>query len=311
MTRILKNKDNEISARLVDIAAKYWDKNIKIHEDIAAPVNWLDSPIVLDMLPKLDDECNPSQWVYWSKKKYIHHCKERGLSLGCGDGTLERHAIKFGICSHFDGIDISGKSIELARKKAHEEGYSDRINYIKSDLNSIRLNPFSYDVVYAGASIHHITNLEYVFEEVRKSLKQDGLFIINEFVGPTRFQWTEKQLDIINGILDILPEHLKRDAMGRLKTSVNRPSISDMILIDPSEAVRSKEIIPIMKNYFNIIFRLDYGGTILNQLLHTIVANFVSDEDISILKLIQYIEYVLIKEKVLESDFCILAASVK
>jgi len=311
MVRRIKKQDVWPSVPPLDSVKRYWDSNIKIHEDITEPIHWLDSTIVLDILPKLDYRCNPSQWVYWSKKKYIQNCKERGLSLGCGDGTLERHAVKFGICSHFDGIDISSKSIELAKKKAQEQGYSDRLHYVVSDLNFIQLEPSLYDVVYAGASIHHIFNLDQVFEEIRKSLKPDGLFIMNEFIGPTRFQWTDKQIEIINEILDILPDHLKKDTEGRLKTTVCRPSISEMVNTDPSEAVRSKEIIPLLGNYFNIIERVDYGGTILSQLLHTIVANFKSDEDVAVLKLIQYIENILIKENVLESDFSVLVASPK
>jgi hypothetical protein len=80
---------------------------------------------------------------------------------------------------------------------------------------------------------------------------------------------------------------------------------------DPSEAIRSAEIIPLLSEYFTILEQKDYGGTILHMLLQNIIANFDHDnyKDKSILSLLILLENILIREKVIDSDFAFLAAS--
>ncbi len=263
-------------------------------------LNWLDSPAVLDALPKLDGKYNPSQWILWSQERFELHGLERGLSIGCGDGTLERHAMKFGIANSFDGIDLSPKSIEYARKEALMHNLN--INYYLIDINEGVL-PHIYDVIYAGASLHHISNLEHLFAEIHRTLKPGGLFIINEFVGPNRFQWTDTQINIINYILRALPKTLKTMPDGRLKTCVSCPTLEEMAG-DPSEGIRSKDILPLIYKNFDIIYRLDYGGTLLNMLLYSIVHNFRASD----IRQIAFLERLLMKTKIINSDFCIIVA---
>jgi 2-polyprenyl-3-methyl-5-hydroxy-6-metoxy-1,4-benzoquinol methylase len=282
-----------------DKASKYWDKHIKIHSKYEL-VNWLDSPIVLDALPKLDGKYNPTQWVSWSQERFGLKGLRRGLSIGCGDGTLEWYAMKLGMAECFDGIDVSSKSIQFAQQEASKEHLN--INYYCLDLNKDVL-PNKYDVIFAGSSLHHIENLEHLFAQVRQHLNPGGLFLINEFVGPNRFQWTDRQVAIINLLLGILPRKLKTTSSGELKPHFSRPSLEEMSY-DPSEAVRSKDIIPLISKEFDIIYRLDYGGTILHSLLYSIVNNF----DASNIRYLALLERLLIKTKILESDFCVIVS---
>jgi hypothetical protein len=79
---------------------------------------------------------------------------------------------------------------------------------------------------------------------------------------------------------------------------------------DPSEAIRSAEILPLIENSFDIIERVDFGGTILHYLLHGIIDNFDAskEEDITILQMLGYIEDRLIREGALSSDFTLIVA---
>jgi hypothetical protein len=58
---------------------------------------------------------------------------------------------------------------------------------------------------------------------------------------------------------------------------------------------------PILNRYFRIVERVDYGGTILHGLLQDIIGNF-RKEDLPLLRLICYLERLLIAENVLASD---------
>src|SRR5205085_7650322 len=85
-----------------------------------------------------------------------------------------------------------------------------------------------------------------------------------------------------------------------------RPPLKEFIAIDPSEAVRSEEILPLLKEYFRIEYLKNFNGTILHQLYPLLnpelTNNCLPDFD-SILRLILFFEEVLIKERVLSSDF--------
>jgi hypothetical protein len=80
--------------------------------------------------------------------------------------------------------------------------------------------------------------------------------------------------------------------------------------IDPSEAIRSGEIMTLLVKYFNILEVNEFGGTILHMLLQDIAGNFdpEREEDMTILNLICYFEEILIKKKVITSDFALIIA---
>jgi len=299
----------------IEKSARFWDKNIRIHEEKKNYIHWMDSPLVQEnCLKKLiieNKSISVTQWVLWVKEKYAQNPFNYGLSLGCGDGTLERHVILYKICRQIDAYDNSKKSIEIAKQLCKKNNLEHSINYQQKDINDIILEKNKYDVVFIGSALHHFENLEHIFNEIKNSLKKGGLLIINEFIGPNQFQWEDKQLKIINDLLNILPQDLKMNRVTKdIKSRVTKPTIDSMNAIDPSEAIRSSEIIPILNNYFEIIERIDYGGTILHLLLYGIVDNFeeMNEKDICILKLLRYLEDILISENVLTSDFTIIVA---
>lgn len=254
-------------------------------------------------------------WLNYFSAKYASGGLAHAASLGCGGGGLERHALHLEICQTFDAYDIAPGAIEVAQREARAAGFHDRIKYEACNLNSIRLKPDTYDVVFACQSAHHFENVEHIFSQVEKALKPGGLFVLNEFIGPTRFQWTDKQLSLANRLLDALPDQYKRSvtAPGTQKACIERPTIEMMISVDPSEAIRSSELLGLMHPGFEILERIDFGGTLLHILLQDIVGNFdpASPQDSLVLKLLWEFEDALIAEHVIDSDFSFIVAKVR
>ena len=164
------------------------------------------------------------------------------LSIACGCGELERGFFQKGYFSTIHGCDISFESIEIAKQKADQLNHNGAITYSVIDCNS---QPFSgkYDVIVAKSCVHHIERLEFFFNNVKQALNPGGLFIQAEYVGPTRFQHSRFLIGGVNLLLRLLPKnHRNRSKYKRLK-------MVD-VMKDPSEAVRSDEIIPLTKKYF-------------------------------------------------------------
>lgn len=252
-------------------------------------------------------------WFTYVKNTYVPKRLDYGLDLGCGSGWLEGLCLKNQVCERMDAFDIAAGAIEIAGKNAASENLAEYINYEVRDINTIRLEPGKYDIVFAPSSAHHFRELEHIFREVHNSLKPSGLFVLVEYVGPSQFQWTDKQLRIINDVLDILPVRYRNNLRipGLIRERLERNSVEYMNAHDPSEAIRSAEIVPLLQRYFHVRERRDYGGTLLNMLLHDIAGNFSEDkeDDAAFLGLLCYFERILLQEKVLPSDFALIVAS--
>ena len=237
---------------------------------------------------------------------------ERALTLGCGRGELERGLSKYGFARIHEAVDITESAVRLAEQAAATESFN-HIRYAVADLNTIQLEPRAYDVIFGISSIHHVEELEHLFDQTREALRPGGYLFLDEYIGPTRFQWTEDQLKLMNEQLETLPTHLRRTVSepARFKQSVERRSLEFMKQSDPSEAVRSSDIVPMLSQHFQILEFMGYGGSLLHALLFDIVGNFSEENTGSLehLKRLFDLEDSLIESGRLSHDFAVIVAT--
>ena len=250
-------------------------------------------------------------WLPFTKERFFPRAADVALSLGCGYGIVEREGVALGIAERFDGYDISPEAVAVAREEAERAGVGDRIRYEAADLNAIELEPGRYGAVFGAQTLHHIEALEHLFDEIHRSLEPDGLFVVQEYMGPARFQFPDERLPLMNDLLAVLPEsHRTNLRDGSVKTEVVRPSEQAVYDVDPSESIRSDEILPLIEERFEIVYRADFGGTLLQFVLSDIAGNFDPEEprDVALIDLVCLHEATLIEQGVLPSDFVYLVA---
>ena len=231
----------------------------------------------------------------------------RALSLGCGFGALERDLRRRGWIEAIDAYDLAEGAIQEARRLACEAGISG-IRYHVADLDTMEIERASVDAVFAHSSVHHVQELERLYEVVHAALKPGGIFHLHEFVGPTRFQWTDMQLELVNGFLDSLPARLRRLPSGAPKGRMTRPTIEEMIAADPSEAIRSSEVISALEPCFDIVEERRTGGALLHLALGDIAQNFNPDstQDRQVLEHLFALEDRMMAEGTIGSDFAVI-----
>jgi len=197
---------------------------------------------------------DPNRWpMEWFAERHVPAALPLGLSVGCGTGLLERDVIAKGICDRVEGVDFSPEAIAEARRGAAEAGLARRLDYRVEDINTIRLAPRRYDIVLFHGSLHHIRNVEPVLEEVRGALKPGGLLFLDEYMGPSRSEWSDPIWGFARSAFDALSPELK-----------NRPQLAvPLPMDDPSESVRSSAILPAARRLFEILEDRPYGGNIL------------------------------------------------
>ncbi|MCW1843995.1 class I SAM-dependent methyltransferase [Prosthecomicrobium hirschii] len=197
----------------------------------------------------------------------------RAVSLGCGRGGQDRSLFRHGIVKTLVGYDLSPDSIEAAAGWARAAGI-EGFHYRLGDLNSLDLDEGAYDLVVATMSLHHAAELERLYDVAARALRPGGLMVIDEYAGPSRFRWTEAQMRAVNGLLTILSPAMRTTPDGILKPLIEHQPEAFFEAVDPSEAIRSGEVLACLEARFDVLWRRPYGGTILHPMLHDIACNF-------------------------------------
>jgi SAM-dependent methyltransferase len=267
---------------------------------------WLNNRVVEESTYRLMTD-TPDHWLTWLLNTYFkNRMFNRSLSLCCGDGAHEIQLYNSGQVRSVNGFDISEGAIEQAIKRFEDAGApKDSYWFGVRDVNRLQLEG-KFDLILSTGALHHTTNLEELLAKVEDLLEPTGYFVIVEFIGPNRFQWTDRQIEIANKILEVLdPYYLKNGH----RVTFERPSIESMLRTDPSEAVRSAEVYTLVKKQFAARYERFYNGTLLHQLhplLRSEFANHQRRDFDSIVRLLLLMEDLLVKNDVLRSDFAFL-----
>jgi SAM-dependent methyltransferase len=243
-------------------ATDFWDGANGIREE-RTNACWLAKPTVRQYVNERIGVDRPLWPLNWFKSLYPNKFA-RGLSIGCGAGALERALIDLDVCETIDAFDGAVGALHDAQSNKS----TPRIRYYAADFNHAQFRPNTYDIVFFNQSLHHVARLEYLLSQVARTLKPNGLLYIDEYVGPSRHEWTTSQLAAHQAIYSLLPRH------WRLYDRVPPPIEYN----DPSEAIRSSEILTQIELGFDVLERRDYGGTLLSILVPVMNWNAAPEE---------------------------------
>jgi ubiquinone/menaquinone biosynthesis C-methylase UbiE len=316
MTNLVNRHDMAALLRPVFVAKRLWKRLLSSRRQHVKDVwssrsetvcNWNElRPVVRRWNTMISGSTELEYWQYVDAKFLAQSSGLLGLSLGCGDGTRELQWGRLGRFRILDAYDVSESRIAAARRAAREQGCDDVVRFQIGDAFDLRIRDGTYDVVLVEHALHHFSPLRELLERIVRFLKPSGYFVINEFVGPNRFQWTDRQVEAANALLRVLPSRLRRRAgTAGLKSSVFRPSVLRMVLSDPSEAVESSRILPLARELFDVLELREYGGAVLHPLLAEIAHNFSENDPVSMraLQLCFDAEDLLLESGEVSSDF--------
>jgi SAM-dependent methyltransferase len=230
------------------------------------------------------------------------------LDLGCGPGVLEQQAFEAGVAfGQAIAFDLSAAAISEGRRIASAAGYSERVEFRCDDFTVAEFPERLFDCILINMALHYVVPLEHLAAKLARWKMKDGIVAISESLGPNRFQWAPEALLHGNRLLATIPEHLRVHGIsGKVVKNMWCPDLAGMVANNPSEVVRSEEIVEIIEGAFEVVERRDYGATLLHPLLADIAHNFQPferKEDELVLRSLFPEEQRLIQSDELQSNF--------
>jgi len=210
---------------------------------------------------------------------------QNGVSVGCGNGKKEMALLTSGIVETLVCYDLSKSRILEFQEEAQKKSLISRITFCNEDPFNIDRN--LYDLVYWNNSLHHMNNTNFAIEWSYNKLKKGGCFLMDDYVGPNRIQFSPRTLNIANKIRSMLPikyfvdnRHISNEntlvdsAIKYFNKDVISQDINKLISKDPSEAPDSESIIPSIQRIFTNALIKNTGGAIYFAALPPLYANF-------------------------------------
>jgi 2-polyprenyl-3-methyl-5-hydroxy-6-metoxy-1,4-benzoquinol methylase len=116
------------------------------------------------------------------------------LEIGCGIGTDTINFARHG--AHVTAVDLTAKSLEIARQRARVFDLEDRIHFIQANAEELSscvpVEP--YDLIYSFGVIHHTPHPEHVISQIRQYVKRGTSIRIMVYN-----RWSWKVLGILFG----------------------------------------------------------------------------------------------------------------
>ncbi len=185
----------------------------------------------------------------------------RIASIGSGTCDLEAQIVETLLKMGFEKVificfDISPKLLTEGRRLLKSRGISEKFDLRQCDLNKA-FPEEAFDIAIAHHSLHHLINLEGLFESVEQYLADDGAFMSCDVIGRNgHLRWPEAAA-VIDAFWEKLPERLRYDHIFK---RIDKQYIDFDCSNKSFEGIRSQAILPNLLKFFKPEVFFGYGG---------------------------------------------------
>jgi len=119
------------------------------------------------------------------------------LDYGCGNGVHTIFLIKAG-AKKVVGIDLSEKSLEIARERIKREGLEGKVEFLKMDCEKMDFPANYFDIIFDGGTFSSL-DLKKAYPELVRVLKSDGILIGIETFGHNPIANLKRKINKLTG----------------------------------------------------------------------------------------------------------------
>jgi SAM-dependent methyltransferase len=177
----------------------------------------------------------------------------RILSIGSGNCDTEiRFAERLRASGGRDFViecmDINAEMLRRGRLQAKRQGLEQYIVPVRADFNTWRAPGQVYTAIIAYQSLHHVVNLEGLFDAIRAGLSPGGILVVSDMIGRNgHMRWPEAH-EIVNDFWRRLPSSYRHNHLLGATTE-------EYVNFDCSKAgfegIRAQDILPLLVEKFS------------------------------------------------------------
>jgi SAM-dependent methyltransferase len=185
------------------------------------------------------------------------------LSIGSGDGNNELEIAQLlrgeGIESfRIECLELNPTLIKRASEDARGAGLSSHLAFLRGDFNKWRPRR-RYHGVVANQSLHHVTNLEGLFDAVADSLAPGAFFVANDVIGRNGHQRWPEAAHIVERFWSRLDRpHRFHHQFRRYEERFTDWDCSAVGF----EGIRAQDVLPLLIERFQFHVFVGYGNVI-------------------------------------------------
>ena len=235
----------------------------KVREEVAfyrAVENVHDLPLIYHywsnryVLPKLREVAGVDTITEFFAGPVVALCRARSpsrpvrvVSLGSGNGELELQIAQSVLGSghrnvRFTCLELNPDMQHRARTAAADADVDELFEFVEADLNSwVASEPC--DVYMANHSLHHVVDLEHLFAQVSATLRDDGVFVVNDMIGRNGHQRWPEALELLQRIWATMPDRYR---YNHLLARHEPAYINHDCSTEGFEGIRAQDILPLL-----------------------------------------------------------------
>ncbi len=175
----------------------------------------------------------------------------------------------------FECMDINPDMLKRGRVLAAEAGLDDRVRPLQADFNEWKPQG-RYDLVLANQSLHHVSNLEGLFDAIAKAIGDSGCFVTSDMIGRNGHARWPEALELVQEYWQELPSEYRYNRQLRRQ--------EDQFMdwdcsVGNFEGIRAQDILPLLLQRFGFTLFLAYGNVISPFVDRSFGHNFDADGD--------------------------------
>ena len=191
----------------------------------------------------------------------VGHKRPLFASLGAGDCHVEvqtAQLLKNRGVSEFtiECLELNPQLLDRGRARAKEAGVETHLAFVEVDVNSWTANK-QYTAIVASHSLHHMVELEHVFDEVRCALNPAGYFVATDMIGRNgHMRWPEA-LEEMRPFWHELPREYR---WNHLMMRLEEEYINHDCSTQGFEGIRAQDILSLLIERFDFQFFLAFSN---------------------------------------------------
>lgn len=226
---------------------------------------------------------HPDQWFAThlaESAKRTNSRSARFVSIGSGNCDAE---VRIAVLLKENGledfviecVDINASMLQRGKSYAESRGVVANLHFIETDFN-LWQPAAMYDGVMANQSLHHVLNLEGLFDGVKKALHPDAYFVVSDIVGRNGHQrWPEALSAVHRFWAELPPEYRYNQQLSRHEELYENWDCST----EAFEGIRAQEILPLLLERFGFYKCVAFGNVIDPFIDRAFGHNFDADRE--------------------------------